>query len=142
MDVINPPTPVPGTLPALRDALAAEGLPVDDLCEPGRRFFDFAVGFGGLESCGAGTALLRSVVVFPQHRGCGYGRRIAEALLSIASAQGAREVWILTTSAAGLFAKLGFVDIPRNAVPAAIAATRQFSTLCPASAKAMRLLVR
>ena len=47
---------------------------------------------------------------------------------------GARRAWVLTMSAAPFFETIGFKRMPRESAPAAIAATRQFATLCPASA--------
>ena len=48
--------------------------------------------------------------------------------------RGARRAWLLTISAAPYFEKIGFARIPREAAPHDIAATSQFTTLCPASA--------
>lgn len=130
-----------GDLVELDRALAAAGLPTDDLAAPGRRFFRFrdasggTVGYAGLESLGDGAALLRSLVVAdPARRGRGLGRRIAE--MTLARADG--ETWLLTTDAAPFFARLGFAPAPREAAPDALRGTRQFSGLCPASAVLMR----
>src|SRR3546814_2627380 len=55
----------------LAETLAAAGLPIADLDQPGRSFFRFdadaTVGFGGLEGEGA-DRLLRSLVVLPALR--------------------------------------------------------------------------
>lgn len=134
--------PVPGDDPGLIAALAAEGLPVDDLAEPGRRFFRYdtldgaAMGYGGLEIHGP-DALVRSVVVLPALRGTGIGHNLLALLLARAHAAGARQAWLLTSSAAAFFARAGFREVPRSAAPAAIAATRQAATLCPTSAPLM-----
>lgn len=118
--------------------LAAEQLPIDDLMESGRLFFSFEengalVGFGGLELTGS-SALLRSIVVPPRSRGQGLGQRITEQLLQQASELGMAEAYLLTTSAADFFEAAGFRRIPRVAAPPQILATRQASSLCPASA--------
>src|SRR3546814_13021836 len=67
----------------LAETLAAAGLPIADLDQPGRSFFRFdaeaTVGFGGLEGEGA-DRLLRSLVVLPASRHCGNGRAILAAL--------------------------------------------------------------
>ena len=47
-------------------------------------------------------------------------------------------VWLLTTSARDYFAQRGYVVTLRDEVPDAVRATAQFSSLCPASAVAMR----
>jgi N-acetylglutamate synthase-like GNAT family acetyltransferase len=122
--------------------LAEAGLPTDDLAEPGRRFWRFrdglgdTVGVAGLEIDGT-DALLRSVVVAPPRRRCGVGHDIVRRTLDFAAALGARRAFLLTTTAREFFAAQGFSPIERGAVPARIAATREFTTLCPASAACM-----
>ncbi len=130
---------ISGTAPDLIAALAAADLPTDDLSEPGRRFFRFAtldgetVGFGGIEPYGR-DVLLRSVAVAPAFRGTGIGRNLVPLLLWRAHAAGARQAWLLTTTAAPFFTQLGFREIARDDAPAAIRATRQAASLCPSSA--------
>ncbi len=125
--------------PALARALAADGLPIADLGEGNRTFFAYAtlagaiVGYGGFELFGQ-AALLRSIAVLPGMRGKRIGRNIVPLLLYRAHERGAREAWLLTTSAAAFFERLGFTARQRNAAPAAILASRQAADLCPASA--------
>jgi GNAT superfamily N-acetyltransferase len=131
----------PGELPALRAALSAAGLPIDDLDAPCLGLFAYArndriVGYGGLEVYGD-DALARSIVVALEHRGEGVGRRIVELLLAQAAGLGARRLYLLTTNAERYFAGLGFAAIDRREAPAAILATRQMAALCPASATLM-----
>jgi N-acetylglutamate synthase-like GNAT family acetyltransferase len=119
-------------------ALEAEQLPVDDLVENGRLFFRFTqndtpVGFGGFEALGE-YALLRSIVVFPQFRGLGIGRLITESLLEHAASLGAKDAYLLTTSAADFFEAIGFKQIGRDGVSSEILSTRQASALCPSTA--------
>ena len=119
-------------------ALEAEQLPIDDLAEGGRLFFRFTqngrtVGFGGIETCER-NVFLRSIVVLPQARGKGIGRIIAESLLEHAAARGAKDAYLLTTSAAELFHAIGFRQIGRDDVPREILATKQASSLCPSTA--------
>lgn len=132
-----------------RDALAAalgrERLPTGDLGEPGRQFFACrdaerrTLGFAGLEHPGAGTvALLRSLVTLPAFRGRGVGRAMVEELAARAAAQGVTELYLLTTTAAPFFETVGFEPVARSDVPAAIAGTREFTSLCPASAVTLR----
>ena len=130
--------PIAPEAPDLIAVLEAEQLPTDDLGESGRLFFRFkrdgiVVGFGGIELYGR-TLLLRSIVVLPQARGQGIGRRITESLLEHAAVLGARDAYLLTTSAAGYFEANGFKQIQRDAVPPEILATRQASSLCPSTA--------
>ncbi len=122
----------------LREALQLANLPVDDLDEDGRSFFQFAhqgetVGYGGLELHGD-HALLRSVVVLPAQRGKGYGEAITQRLLDQAARDGACNVYLLTESATSFFEHLGFAKVDRATAPVAILKTRQAASLCPASA--------
>lgn len=122
----------------LRDALAASGLPVADLAEPGRAFFRFdddagLVGFGGLE--GKGTdRLLRSLLVAADRRGAGLGRAMLAVLEAQARELDVARLHLLTTTAAPFFAANGYAAADRARVPAPIAASREFTALCPASA--------
>jgi N-acetylglutamate synthase-like GNAT family acetyltransferase len=137
------PERVDGHDAALRNALAAEGLPTDDLTDDGRTFFCFlrdadTFGFGGYELLGD-NALVRSVVILPKYRSLGLGTRATEVLLEQARRDGARRAFLLTSSSAGFFKGLGFVEIDRSSAPSAILQTRQAACLCPTSAT---LLVR
>ncbi len=128
---------------ALREALAAEGLLVEDLEGPDRRYFSVvdadgrAIGYSGVENCDEESVLLRSVVVLPEFRSKGHGRRLVE--LTLASTNPAAEVYLATTGAADFFESLGFARIERGSAPPAILSTRQLSGLCPASATIMKL---
>jgi N-acetylglutamate synthase-like GNAT family acetyltransferase len=128
-----------GERDVLAAALTKAGLPVDDLDAPGHLFWrfetkdDIPAGFGGLEIHGD-DALLRSVVTLPPVREGGIGSAIVATLEVEAQRRGARAIWLLTTSAAGFFRRLGYAACDRAVVPAAIRATREFSALCPASA--------
>jgi len=122
-------------------ALEATGLPTDDLQEPGRRFYRFEddgglVGYGGLEQIGP-EALIRSIVVLDEHRGAGHGSAILSWLEAEAVGRKASGFYLLTASATAFFERHGYVVLPRSSAPPAIAASRQFSTLCPASAAFM-----
>jgi arsenate reductase len=125
-------------LPELAARLRAADLPAEDLCAAGRRFWGFdrsgeTIGFGGLEIYGT-AALLRSMVVVPACRGSGAGRAILARLLQLAAGAGARDAYVLTTTARGFFERAGFSAIAREAAPDAIRATEQAARLCPASA--------
>ena len=131
-------TPVQGHNFELLAALSAAGLPIEDLEEEGRSFFQFEedgvpIGFGGFEPYGEDT-LVRSIVVMPEFRGTGAGRRITEALLEEAEKAGARTAYLLTTTASGFFARLGFSAEDRSQAPASILATRQAASICSTAA--------
>lgn len=130
--------PIAGDSEELRDALTGAGLPVDDLSDPGRRFYSFAdtsvvAGYGGIELLGA-LALVRSVVVLPHARSRGLGRQVTIALLERAGSEGASRAYLLTTTAAPFFESLGFTRVDRETAPAAILATREAASLCPSTA--------
>lgn len=132
----------PAEYERLREALAAEGLPTEDLHSAANRFYAWEengqmLGFAGLERHGP-TAILRSVVVAAERRRSGIGRRLVEAVIDRAQPLGHREVYLLTTTAPEFFERLGFTRIERNAVPPPVAATAEFTRLCPASAVCMR----
>ena len=126
----------------LRSALLAAGLPLDDLDEGGRVYFEYwdpeghLMGFSGLEQCGK-DFLLRSMVVLPEFRSRGFGRELAAA--TIARVPSAADIYLATTTAAAFFERLGFEVVTRNNVPEAILSTRQLSGICPASATIMNL---
>ena len=132
-------TPIhPEDLNELADALSVAGLPTADLCEPGRAFFRFdedtgLVGFGGLEGEEA-DRLLRSLVVMPDRRGSGLGRAMLVLLEREARRIGVGRLHLLTTTAAPFFQTNGYSDAERGSVPAPIAASREFTALCPESA--------
>jgi amino-acid N-acetyltransferase len=117
-------------------ALANAELPTDDLLsEPFRYFAADDLAWGGI---GVGAdALLRSVVVARSARNRGFGRLVSEGLVTQARDSGVERLWLLTTSAADFFKALGWRETDRAQAPEAIARSRQFSGLCPASATLM-----
>ena len=136
-NVVELPEPTPDLIAALE----AAGLPTDDLHEPGRRFFRFEddaglIGYGGLEHVGS-DVLIRSIVVTDGRRSSGLGAAILSWLEAEAARLQATGLYLLTTSASAFFQRQGYVVLPRSAAPTAVAASRQFSALCPASAAFM-----
>lgn len=131
---------VAGSGALFREALRAADLPTDDIEEEGRAFLEAVfgdgqtIGYAGLERC-ADDYLLRSVVVLPEHQGHGFDRAIVEAALRDVDG----DVFLATTSAAPFFSGIGFSQVPRAEVPAAVLATRQLSSICPSSATIMKL---
>lgn len=119
-------------------ALEAAALPTDDLTsEPFRYFTAEDAAWGGVSA--GPDAMLRSVVVSPHARGQGLGVVVARGLIQHAREAGSERLWLLTTSASPFFAKLGWRAADRAEAPNAIAQSRQFSELCPASATLMAL---
>ncbi len=96
------------------------------------------VGVAGTERCGEGEyALLRSVAVADAWKGKGLGRALVVRAIADAEARGARALYLLTTTAEHYFPSFGFRQTERSAVPAAVQATVEFASACPASAVVM-----
>jgi amino-acid N-acetyltransferase len=122
--------------------LVAAELPVDGVADAVGEFLVVedageVVAAAGIERHG-GDALLRSVVVDASARGRGIARRLVDAALARASAAGAGDVYLLTTTADAWFARLGFVRVDRDQVPAGIRASAEFASICPTTAAVMR----
>ena len=119
-------------------ALEAASLPTDDLVsEPFRYFTVDDQAWGGVST--GPDAMLRSLVVLPDARGQGLGVLVAKRLVEHAREVCAERLWLLTTNASPFFEKLGWRAADRAVAPAAIAHSKQFSELCPASATLMTL---
>jgi len=125
--------------PAIAALLREAGLPHEDFAPHLRHFLvardpqGAVIGAVGAEVCGA-DALLRSLAVAPAHRGAGLGDRLIAEIERAAGEWGVRRWWLLTTTAESFFLKRGFERTARRAAPPAIAATREFSGLCPSVA--------
>jgi arsenate reductase len=133
----------PADVPAIRALLTSLGLPAQDVGGPAQSFLvvcegEALAGCVGLERCGE-DALLRSLAVVPRLQGAGLGRALRAQAVEAARAQGLRTLYLLTTTAAPFFERAGFARVDRAAAPAPIAASPEFSALCPASAVCMRL---
>jgi len=133
----------PEEMPTARALLAACALPTEDLDDPTITLvgaFEGAslLGVIGLQACGE-LGLLRSLAVGPAHRGDGIARALCEHVFELAVSRSMQALWLLTTTAEAYFARLGFQPVPRDAVPERIAATRELTSLCPSSARVMRL---
>ena len=123
--------------------LGAAALPLDGVAA---HLGDFLVaemdgriaGVAGLERYGD-AALLRSVAVDPSLRGTGVGALLTRRALESAALGGARAVYLLTTTAEGYFPKHGFRATTRDAVPAAVRESVEFTSACPSTAAVMVL---
>jgi amino-acid N-acetyltransferase len=129
-------------LPAVRALLLRAALPPEGLEAQFPGGFVIAqrqneiAGAAGLERHGD-VGLLRSVVVAEQCRGLGVGRRLVEDRLKAAVTAGLARVFLLTTTARTYFETLGFVLTARAEVPAALSASTEFASACPASASCL-----
>lgn len=127
---------------AIRWLLDVEYLPNEDIDESALENFlvcrdEIGVaGVVGLEKYGD-VALMRSLVVTQKYLGRGLGRRLVDAVEILAAETGVRSIYLLTTGAEAFFEYLGFRRISREEAPAPIRSTREFSSLCPATAVVM-----
>jgi 2-keto-4-pentenoate hydratase/GNAT superfamily N-acetyltransferase len=131
-------------IPAVLALLEASGLPTAGLADHAAtvlvaRDGGVIIASAALESYGT-VALLRSVAVAPVARGRGLGRRLTLAAVDLARTLGIETLYLLTETAEGFFRALGFYPLPRDEVPDAVRASVEFTSTCPASARAMRSL--
>jgi amino-acid N-acetyltransferase len=141
-----------GPQPAIRRATAADraaierlvtgsGLLADGIPEWIDHFWvadalGAVVAVAGLELYEDG-ALLRSVAVAEDRRGTGVGRTLVERALGAAGTS-SDAVFLLTTTAAPWFRRLGFDTVARSDVPESVRRSSQFRGACPDSATVMR----
>ena len=133
-------------LPRIVELLDDGGLPPDGLEDHlptilVARLHGRVVGSAALELYGT-AALLRSVVVRRDLRGTGLGSRLTEAALRLSSELGAAEAYLLTETADLFLPRFGFRNIPRSRVPSSVRSSVEFTSACPASARAMALDLR
>ena len=137
----------PRDLEAVRALLRAAELPIDGVEEQfGPRYVVAEVGgelagAAGVEVYG-GDGLLRSVVVAPSHRGTGLGKALVADRLAWARREDLAALYLLTTTAADFFARLGFERVEREGVPPAIRASGEFASVCPSTAVVKRVVLR
>ena len=85
------------------------------------------------------AALLRSVAVDPGYRKRGLAAALVRGLLEECRERGVTEVFLLTTTAADYFRRLGFTPIPRDDVPSSVHVSREFQDVQCETAQAMLL---
>ena len=130
-------------LPAVSALLTANALPLDGVAAAIDQFIvaeaeGRLVAVAGIERCGEGPyALLRSVVVDDAWKGRGVGGAVVARALEAAKARGITALYLLTTTAERYFPRFGFRVTSREAAPAAVRATVEFASACPASAVVM-----
>jgi amino-acid N-acetyltransferase len=134
----------PGDLPSVRELLARCDLPAEDLrpshfdnfvvCRDGGRL----VGTVGLEPLGE-VGLLRSLAVAPEFRGRRLGHELWARAREHALSRGIGRLYLLTTTAEGLFRRWGFQHVPRDQVADVVRNTTEYSTMCPSTAAVMAM---
>ena len=132
-------------LHAVVELLREVALPVDDVALHIEAFVlardgGAVVGTAGIEVHGD-AVLLRSVAVAPSHRGRGIADALMAECTAMAAIEGARYIYLMTTTAADYFAVRGYAIVSREVAGAAIGDAAQFRSLCPASATCMRRAV-
>jgi SAM-dependent methyltransferase len=119
--------------------LPVEGVP--DQFGPGYAVVDAGgqlIAAIGIERYGA-NGLLRSAVVAPSQRGKGIGEALVLERIEWSMQEGMHALYLLTTTAAHYFSRFGFHPVARADVPVEVQNSREFSSLCPATATVMRL---
>lgn len=125
----------------IRSLLDICDLPSQDIDDYLRHFLlafdgDTLAGVVGLENRGSG-ALLRSLAVDPAYRGMGIGKALTGKILDHAVALGIREIGLLTTTAEHFFARAGFTQVDKDAVPDFVKASKEYRLYCPSTAVCM-----
>ena len=132
-----------GDLDALKALLESASLPLEGIDAQFPSAYVVAraagelVGAAGLERYG-NFGLLRSLAVAAAARGTGLGRRLVLDRLAAARSSKIERVYLLTTTAAPYFEKLGFLPAVRSGVPKELAASPEFATACPATAACLQ----
>ena len=121
--------------------LKINNLPVSDL-GTGKRIFLLAlseektVGCVAIEIYG-NAGILRSLAVNSDFRGKGIGQKLVAEAETWSRDNGLKNLYLLTTTAAGFFPKIGWHNNERTLVPESIAASSEFSSVCPSTAVCM-----
>ena len=139
----------PSDLPGILELLTVSALPTEGVEAGLSRFLvseedGRLVATAGIEM-GDGAALLRSVAVAPASRGEGIGIEIVRQALRLATVTGAESVYLLTTTAAGFFARFGFAPALRAEIEAKFpdsSETRPGGACASASCLVLRDLTR
>ena len=129
-------------LPAIIQLLDECKLPHSDIV-PGKQHFVVAeidqriIGCAGYEAYDQ-NGLFRSLAVKPLYRDMMIAHTMIDKIFALAQEQGIKEFFLLTTTADKFFGKLGWKMINRNDVPANIASTTEFASICPSVAICMK----
>ena len=131
---------------ALVELLNRSALPTSDINQPGSIYFFGCyqsrklIGCVGIEICET-AAMLRSLATHEEVRKSGLGQALVRHAELNASLMGIEALYLLTTTAADFFERLGYRHLCRQQAPAAINKTTQFSELCPSTSSLIRKLL-
>lgn len=81
--------------------------------------------------------LLRSLAVNNEFRGLNVGKKLVAEAENWSRNNGLKQLYLLTTTAADFFPKLGWKTTERSSAPESIAASTEFASVCPSSAVCM-----
>ena len=83
------------------------------------------------------AGLLRSLAVNIDFRGKGIGQKLVAEAEALSRDKGSKNIYLLTTTAAGFFPKIGWQITKRSSVPEGIALSSEFASVCPSTAICM-----
>lgn len=131
----------------LVELLKNEKLPADDIeLNNTNKIFHGVYESGKLNVCIGlevylSLGLLRSFVVKGKFKNQGVGSEVLKQFEELAKKTGITNIYLLTSTAEVFFAKQGYKVIERKFAPEVIQKTKQFSELCPSSAKLMHKVI-
>lgn len=132
----------PADLPAVHRLLVAARLPLDGLDDNRDRLWVWdqagtVVGAIAFEQYGD-QGLLRSLIVDPDSRGTGLGRLLLHSGLDAMRRAGVRHAYGLTTTIPGWLERLGWTEVTKADLPAALNASMELRGACPDTARIFR----
>jgi len=126
---------------AIQGLLRLAELPSEDVSEHLETFLVAVVGGEivgtvGLEVTGS-SGLLRSLAVAVPLRGIGLGKLLYGEIVEKARSLGIQRLGLLTTTAEGFFARVGFEKEKRSDIPPFLALSKEYKIYCPSTAVIM-----
>ena len=132
---------IPKDFAAITKLLQGVNLPTSDVSTDLTHFFVIEedgeiIASAGLELYD-NLGLLRSVAVDKNHRNRSLAMVLVKKLLSYATGEKLKALYLITTTAEHYFAKRGFQTVNRDTIPAPITSSSEFSSTCPSTATVM-----
>jgi len=126
---------------AIVTLLKTNNLPVSDLNTSHRIFLvalsdEKTVGCVAIENY-EDAGILRSLAVNNDYRGKGIGQKLVAEAESWSRENGLKNLYLLTTTAAGFFPKMGWENTERITVPESVGKSSEFASICPLIAVCM-----